>query len=545
MGRDPRLILILSSERSGSTLTRVVLGAHDRIVSPQEIFLMRYPSYRAYREHKPVAIESLVEYFTLLGQPKDRAEIDRACADLDTHAVYRWLTSFLPPDWHLLDKTPAYANDGATLRRSTALEPFYIWLIRHPLGVVESHVRLKMAKRHTSDLTGLARQVRDGLARATAAADRNLIPRARQRETKWVVQQTIIREFLAGVPAPRQCRVYFEDLVRDPEATVGTLCAALGFGAQTKHRLPLGIGLLFEEVQLFHHLQTGPLVITEITFGARQNIIRQTETPGNSHGVTGAGDAVVQAISRRQRLVIKLDGGNTHPGMELREALDEIEMCGDHYPRPPLTQSIEEGQRQGSSFTGVGAGADLVEVDQGIAIRRGEDLAQAHQMPGEGRQALLQTLLIADIGKEAGKEMNPTRRRTGDRHPRLHHGQEESRRLQSHGLAAGSGAADDQGIALFAEKEVDRHHCHVARRAGRIDEKKRMAGATQFQYRRRHQLRRTGIGQSRVAGNGGAEVEEGKDALIFNQGRPVVAGCRRKTAQDALLLPFLLPLQML
>jgi hypothetical protein len=38
-----RLILILSSERSGSTLSRVVLGANDRIVSPHEKFLRRNP----------------------------------------------------------------------------------------------------------------------------------------------------------------------------------------------------------------------------------------------------------------------------------------------------------------------------------------------------------------------------------------------------------------------------------------------------------------------------------------------------------------------
>jgi LPS sulfotransferase NodH len=232
MSGDPRLILILSSERSGSTLTRVVLGAHDRIVSPQEMFLMRYPTFRAYREHKPVAIESLVEYFDLLGQPTSRAEIDRTCRDLDTHAVYRWLASFLPPAWHLLDKTPAYANDGETLRRSATLEPFYIWLIRHPLGVIESHVRLKLEKRHTSDLSGLARRARDGLSWVTAAADGNLTPMARQREAKWVAQQTVIREFLANTAAPRQCRVYFEDLVREPEATVGALCAALGVDVQ-------------------------------------------------------------------------------------------------------------------------------------------------------------------------------------------------------------------------------------------------------------------------------------------------------------------------
>jgi LPS sulfotransferase NodH len=223
-----RLVLLLSSERSGSTLTRVILGAHSRIVAPAEMFLMRYPDFRTFREEKPVAMESLVELFRLVGRPREAAEIDAACAGLATVDVYRWLLGFLGPEQILLDKTPAYANDGATLRRSLPLEPVYVWLVRHPLAVIESHVRLKHREHHTASPRGRARWARDTAVETFARWARGLSPLARQREVKWVIQQTVIREFLAGVPAAQQCTIRFEDLVRDPEPQVRRLCDAIG-----------------------------------------------------------------------------------------------------------------------------------------------------------------------------------------------------------------------------------------------------------------------------------------------------------------------------
>jgi len=229
---EGRLILILSSERSGSTLTRVVLGANSRIVSPQEMFLMRYPTYRDFREQKSVAIESMVELFDLLGQPKDVAAIDEACRGMDILDVYRWLFGFLRPDQFLLDKTPAYANDGDTLRRSRPLKPLYIWLIRHPLGVIESHVRLKFRERHTKDLKGIGRTLQDFVVDQVAKTANGMLPVARGREVKWVLQQTIIREFLASVPEDQKVVIKFEHLVRDPEPVVTRLCAALGVAVE-------------------------------------------------------------------------------------------------------------------------------------------------------------------------------------------------------------------------------------------------------------------------------------------------------------------------
>jgi hypothetical protein len=223
-----RLIMLLSSERSGSTLTRVILGENSRIVAPQELFLMRYPDFRTWRSQKAVAIESLVELFTLLGRPTDAEAIERTCRDLGMLDVYRWVLGHLPADHFLLDKTPAYANDGETLRRSAPLEPFYIWLIRHPLGVIESHVRLKLERRHTPDLDGLRRRIQDTVLGYVAKATDGMTPEARQREAKWVVQQITIREFLATVPATRRHVIRFEELVADPAARMRELCDVLG-----------------------------------------------------------------------------------------------------------------------------------------------------------------------------------------------------------------------------------------------------------------------------------------------------------------------------
>jgi hypothetical protein len=227
-----RLVLILSSERSGSTLLRVMLGEHSRIVAPSEFFLMRYPDYQTWRSQKPEAIESLVEYFRLLGSVRTAAEIDARCLGLSTVEVYRWLLSALPPGMFLVDKTPAYANSVDTLRRSLALDPYYIWLIRHPLAIIESHVRIKTKKSGAHRLQVLRERIRQ-YAEAligSRSTETNLL--ARLREMKWLLQQTNINAFLSSVPHTRKTVVHFEDLVRAPEATLQVLCSGLGIAIE-------------------------------------------------------------------------------------------------------------------------------------------------------------------------------------------------------------------------------------------------------------------------------------------------------------------------
>ena len=160
-------------------MTRVILGANARIIAPLEMFLLRYPDFRTFMEQKAVAMEAMVEFFGMIGQPKTSDEIAAHCRDLSTPDIYRWLLSFLLPEQILLDKTPAYANDGDTLRRSLPLEPFYIWLVRHPLAVIESHVRLQHKRRHTQTPRGWAAWARDGLVESFEGFAGGLAPVAR------------------------------------------------------------------------------------------------------------------------------------------------------------------------------------------------------------------------------------------------------------------------------------------------------------------------------------------------------------------------------
>lgn len=226
---DARLLLVLSSERSGSTLLRSLLGEHSRLVSPQELFILRYPDFDTWRARKAVAIESVLEYFRLLGTPRDAAAIEAACRGRSAVEVMQWLLGFLPPRGILIDKTPAYANERGALDRSRPLDPFYVWLIRHPLGVIDSQVRLKAKLRHRKAARGgLPRRLRAELGdvlRRLRGHDERV---ARVREAKWVTQNRNIAAFLRDVPADRQCTIHFEDLVREPEAELARLCAASG-----------------------------------------------------------------------------------------------------------------------------------------------------------------------------------------------------------------------------------------------------------------------------------------------------------------------------
>lgn len=224
-----RLILVLSSERSGSTLTRVMLGEHSRIVAPAELFFMRYPDYDSWRHLKPEAAASVTEYFELVGQPKTMDAIDAACRGADTARVYAWLYSFLPGGSFLLDKTPAYANTMEPLERSKSFSPFYIWLIRHPLGVIDSHVRLK-----SKEAAGVRRVKRQLNHRLESWLDSGMSKLARRREEKWVTQNSNIRRFLADIPERQKHIVRFEQLVSTPESTLRELCAAIGIDFEEK-----------------------------------------------------------------------------------------------------------------------------------------------------------------------------------------------------------------------------------------------------------------------------------------------------------------------
>jgi amino acid adenylation domain-containing protein len=216
-GKSPSAILILSPPRSGSTLLRVMLGGSKRLFAPPELELLGFNTLADRRD------DFAGQYsFWLEGTIRALMEIKGCDADaakaimedcerrgMSVKEFYRLLQQWIG-DSRLVDKTPSYALDVQTLRRAEAdfAAPLYIHLLRHPCAMIHSFEEAKLdqvffRQRHPFTTRELA-------------------------ELIWVVSQENILEFLKTIPAARQYKVRFEDLVSQPKPALEGVCKFLG-----------------------------------------------------------------------------------------------------------------------------------------------------------------------------------------------------------------------------------------------------------------------------------------------------------------------------
>ena len=74
-------------------------------------------------------------------------------------------------------------------------------------------------------------------------------------------------------------------------------------------------------------------------------------------------------------------------------------MGGGHGPAFHVVKEGKNGDGQGSAFRRIRPGSQLVKKTEGTAVRRGEDGNDIFHMTGKGTEALLDALLVSDIGK--------------------------------------------------------------------------------------------------------------------------------------------------
>jgi amino acid adenylation domain-containing protein len=214
--KNPAAIFVLAPPRSGTTLLRVMLGLHPALFAPPELGLL---SFHTLAERR--AAFSGRNSFRLEGTMRAIMEL-RACdaeaareimaayeaQQLTTAEFYRLLQEWIGTKI-LVDKTPLYALDTETLRRAERdfAQARYLHLVRHPSGMIHSFVK--------------ARLDRIFFWRQHSFAARELA------ELVWLLCQQNILEFLQEVPARRQHRVCFEELVRQPGAVMEDICRFL------------------------------------------------------------------------------------------------------------------------------------------------------------------------------------------------------------------------------------------------------------------------------------------------------------------------------
>jgi amino acid adenylation domain-containing protein len=219
--KNPSAVFILSPPRSGSTLLRVMLGAHPRLFAPPELQLLNFNTLRDRR----AALSSPRDDFWLQGTVRavmqalrcdvgEASDIVERCEeqDMSVKDFYRFLQDALG-DVALVDKTPTYSLDVRTLTR--AEEDFegarYLHLVRHPSSVITS---FDEAKLHVFFPPFLS-------------APHPFTP-VQLAELVWTISHQNILDFLHDIPDDRRHVVSFEELVGNPRTTMERVSDFLG-----------------------------------------------------------------------------------------------------------------------------------------------------------------------------------------------------------------------------------------------------------------------------------------------------------------------------
>ena len=215
--KNPSAVFILSAPRSGSTLLRVILGGNPRLFAPPELQLLNYNTLA----DQQTAFSNERDAFWLDGSVRAIMALKDCDAEsarqqmehfreqkLTVKQFYRVLQEWLG-ERIFVDKTPNYSLDLATLQRAEEdfEKPRYIHLIRHPYAVIPSFEKAKLHVFYPP----FFKASQPFKARELA-------------ELIWIISHQNILHFLNNIPAERQRRVYYEDLVRRPSAVVTDIC---------------------------------------------------------------------------------------------------------------------------------------------------------------------------------------------------------------------------------------------------------------------------------------------------------------------------------
>ncbi len=215
--KNPPALFVLSPPRSGSTLLRVMLGGHPGLFAPPELELLNFNTLAERRDAFPgrdaFRLEGLLRaVMEIRGQGPDdaRALVEGFESEgMTVQELYRRLQEWIGPRL-LVDKTPTYAWDPATLRR--AEETFegarYLHLVRHPYGMIHSFEEARIDQIFFHEDHPFSRR--------------------ELAEALWGIAHRNVLDFLEQVPEERRHTVRFEDLLGDPEAELRRICGFLG-----------------------------------------------------------------------------------------------------------------------------------------------------------------------------------------------------------------------------------------------------------------------------------------------------------------------------
>ena len=219
--KNPPAVFVLSPPRTGSTLLRVILGGHPGLFAPPELNLLPHDtlgdrkatmSGRA-ESHLQGTLRAIIQIKKCSISQAEEMMQEFENQGMTVKQFYGLLQEWLnQQNQVLVDKSPGYSLYRDVLKRAESYfqDPLYIFLLRHPYGMIRSYKEARM------DLL-MGQQLMDklGLSRQAIA------------EVTWTICVLNIMEFFKQIPVNRQLCIKFEDLVANPEKTARKICGFL------------------------------------------------------------------------------------------------------------------------------------------------------------------------------------------------------------------------------------------------------------------------------------------------------------------------------
>ena len=230
-----------------------------------------------------------------------------------------------------------------------------------------------------------------------------------------------------------------------------------GFVAQLLHLVLAFLQLQLQIIQLTQNR------IQTLILGRQMLLSRFNDAAGDAQFFTDqecvgfARYAHAQFIGGTQRFQIKLAAGVDHAlGLQCKN----LQFCivgGCHQQYTTAAQLLNDGNCQRGTLGGVGTGAQLVQQHKGVRHGQFQNAGDFFHVAGEGRQALLNALFIADVYQKFIKHADLAAFVCRDQKAALRHGTQQTGGFQGNCFTAGVRAGDDKRIILPAQCNIHRN----------------------------------------------------------------------------------------
>lgn len=245
---NKKILFILCSIRSGSTLLKNMLDQHTDIFAPAEMHILPFDNlndmelnFKNTTLSKGI-IESIIKLKKCNEEEAQEYYEYFKSNDYTSQDIYDWFLSH-SNETYLVDKSPTYCMNLQALQNAKKLnnDVRFIHLVRHPMAVIKSALNNNFDKLVRMINCNAARAIRSASAELKSDFvyfDKEKINASKHRgmitEGVWRDTNQNINEFLEGIESSRKLQIHYENLVDNPVAIMQTICQFLELDYQVK-----------------------------------------------------------------------------------------------------------------------------------------------------------------------------------------------------------------------------------------------------------------------------------------------------------------------